>query len=317
MLSFNKYIYLFILILACSVSQAQSGIDGSLGTCQNPYRIKDSAFTVNLESTPKNKIFFTFTSTQRDIYMTISDENNQPCNYLVFRNKGSNFCDDIKNNTLIPERNKVCDRNIQIDAATTLSYENINRGVCKCDGCCLSLTKFLSMPGEVYTIVVYNPHKSISINLSNNKTISYTQFNKAETLQNQNSISQNTDIESIKVGQNITLENIYFEGGTPSILRSSSDALDGLLGFLNKYKSVKIEIQGHVNGPNEPLDINYSNNLGYRRAKAVYDYLVKRNIEQNRLTYKGYGNTQMLYPNATTESEMAKNRRVEILILSK
>jgi len=144
-----------------------------------------------------------------------------------------------------------------------------------------------------------------------------SQITRTNILQKDNIINQNTNIDNIKVGQNITLENIYFEGGTPNILRSSSDALVGLFAFLEKNKTVTIEIQGHVNGPNEPLDINYSNNLGYRRARAVYEYLIEKKIDKNRLTYKGYGNTMMIYPNASTEEEMAKNRRVEILILSK
>ncbi len=316
-MNFFKYKCLFVLLLACFASQAQTSIADNPGTCRNPYQIKDSTFSVNLESIKKDKIWFTFISSQRDIFLQIIDENNQPCNYLIFKNTGNNFCEEISNKALIPERNKVCDRNITLDAATTLSKENINRGVCKCDACCLSASKFISIPGEVYTMVVYNPGKNINISLTHHNSMSYVQLYKTDSQQKENSINQNTDIESIKVGQNITLENIYFEGGTPNILRSSGEALAGLLAFLYKYKSVTIEIQGHVNGPNEPLDINYSNNLGYRRAKAVYEYLVERKVEKERLTYKGYGNTQMRYPNATTESEMAKNRRVEILILSK
>ena len=310
-------ILFFIVFLNCNIIQGQTNNEINMGTCQNPYQIKDSVITINLESTPKDKIWFTFTSYKRDIYIQITDADNQPCNYLIFKNTGNSFCEEIDHKTLIPERNKVCDKTIHYDASTSLSYENINRGVCKCEGCCLSLTKFFSIPGERYTIIVYNPGKSINISLSNYKTVTSALISKIETLSKENSINLNTNIEDIKVGQNITIENIYFEGGSANILHSSSNALVGLFAFLDKNKSVKIEIQGHVNGPNEPLDINYSNNLGYRRARAVYDYLIEKKIDKDRLTYKGYGNTMMIYPNAISESEMAKNRRVEILILSK
>ncbi|OPZ96753.1 MAG: Peptidoglycan-binding protein ArfA [Bacteroidetes bacterium ADurb.Bin408] len=223
---------------------------------------------------------------------------------------------------LTPERNRVCDKSVAYDAATSLSLENINRGLCKCAYCCHMLTYFHTIPGETYYIVVYNPGPSVTVNLGAQPAQyklpepSKEQAQKADKKLPQ-TFSGNTKIENLQVGQSLTLENIYFEGGTANFLPISYDALEGLLDFLQKNPSVKIEIQGHVNGPNEPPDINYSNNLGYRRARAVYDYLVNRKTDKERLSCKGFGNTQMVYPNAVVESEMAKNRRVEIVIVSK
>ncbi|MGL4592353.1 MAG: OmpA family protein, partial [Aestuariivirga sp.] len=36
--------------------------------------------------------------------------------------------------------------------------------------------------------------------------------------------------------------------------------------------------------------------LSLKRAKSVYDYLIKAGIEGNRLTYVGYGETQFAVP---------------------
>ncbi len=49
----------------------------------------------------------------------------------------------------------------------------------------------------------------------------------------------------------------------------------------------------------------------------VYDYLLKNRIPDTRMTYKGYGNTEMLFPDpGLTENEYQQNRRVEIRVVA-
>lgn len=306
----------------CGRIVAQPGTEGTEGSCSNPFRIKDSVLNVQLKSNDTGKIWLSFTSSKNSQLIDVTDANGQPANYLIFRYSGTGFCKEISEKKLIPERNRVCDKDIAYDAATSLSFENINRGLCKCTYCCHMLAHFYTIPGETYYIVVYTPGQSVTVNLGG-VPAKYTLHEPAKELVQQvekkqpQTFSGNTRIENLQVGQSLTLENIYFEGGTASFLPISYDALEGLLDFLQKNPSVKIEIQGHVNGPNEPPDINYSNNLGYRRARAVYDYLVNRKTDKERLSCKGFGNTQMVYPNAVSEIEMVKNRRVEIVIVSK
>ena len=52
------------------------------------------------------------------------------------------------------------------------------------------------------------------------------------------------------------------------------------------------------------------------RAKAVVDYLVKKKIDTDRLTWKGYGETKPLKPN-TSEENRALNRRVEFRVVER
>jgi len=47
--------------------------------------------------------------------------------------------------------------------------------------------------------------------------------------------------------------------------------------------------------------------------KTCVDYLISKGIAANRLSYKGYGKTQLLKPDAPGNS---LNQRVEIKILS-
>ena len=84
---------------------------------------------------------------------------------------------------------------------------------------------------------------------------------------------------------------------------------------MNQNPEVVIEIEGHVNGPGQKNSKDYQE-LSYNRAYAVKAYLIKNNIEKNRIDFKGYGNSQMLYPNPKSSYQESANRRVEIKIIS-
>jgi flagellar motor protein MotB len=56
--------------------------------------------------------------------------------------------------------------------------------------------------------------------------------------------------------------------------------------------------------------------LSEARAGIVFKYLKENGIDSTRMTKVGYGNHNMLYPNAKDEFESMMNRRVEIMVLS-
>lgn len=131
-------------------------------------------------------------------------------------------------------------------------------------------------------------------------------------------IERTIELRSIKVGSSFNLDKVFFVGGTPSFAAGSQKALRKLYYTLKSNAKLRIQIQGHVNLPNGSIHKHseeYYNKLSVDRAKAVYDYLIKRGIDRNRLEYKGFGYSQMIYPDATTKAQMEKNRRVEVRII--
>lgn len=122
-------------------------------------------------------------------------------------------------------------------------------------------------------------------------------------------------LDPIEAGSSITLDNIEFVGNKSTVKRASEISLFQLMNFLLENESVKIEIQGHVNGPTYKNKKEFVE-LSTSRAKSIFDFLLVNDIEPDRMTYKGFGNSAMIYPNPKKSEESEANRRVEIRIVS-
>ena len=122
-------------------------------------------------------------------------------------------------------------------------------------------------------------------------------------------------LKKIKLGENVTLPNIKFKGDEVEFLPSSRPSLLSLYKFMLDNPTAKIEISGHVNAP-DMRNSGKLKKLSKDRAKAVFDYLVAKGVDASRTTYKGYGNSKMIYQKPLNEKQNEENRRVEIRIIS-
>ena len=125
--------------------------------------------------------------------------------------------------------------------------------------------------------------------------------------------SSNQTISSLSVGATVVLHDIYFQFDRSTILQQSYKELTDLLELLRDNPKMRIEIGGHTD---DQGSASYNQRLSESRAKAVADYLTAKGIDPKRLQYRGYGKTRPIADNKTEEGQ-AKNRRVEIKILSK
>lgn len=94
----------------------------------------------------------------------------------------------------------------------------------------------------------------------------------------------------------VNLANVFFDLGSHVLRKESYVELNKLVGFLNKYPNLKIELQGHTDAQG---DDQSNMTLSDNRAKSVMNYLVSKGINAERLTAKGYGETK---PNTTTNA---------------
>lgn len=114
-------------------------------------------------------------------------------------------------------------------------------------------------------------------------------------------------------GDHIVLNNISFVAEKYELLPESYKELDQLVTFLKNNITVTIEISGHSDNSG---DASLNQILSEKRAQSVYNYFIKNNISNQRLTYKGYGSAKPLADN-DTDIGRQKNRRVECVILNK
>lgn len=119
-------------------------------------------------------------------------------------------------------------------------------------------------------------------------------------------------MKPIKAGEKVVLKNIFFETGKYNLKDESKSELNKLGDFLNLNPKVKIEVSGHTDNVG---DDKMNQTLSLNRAKSVYDYLLNNGIAAERLTYKGYGETQPVESNDTDKGRAA-NRRTEFKVVS-
>ncbi len=115
----------------------------------------------------------------------------------------------------------------------------------------------------------------------------------------------------IEVGQTIRLNNLFFDFGKASLRSESYSELDRLVDLLNDNPKMQIEISGHTDNVGSD-DANMK--LSSDRAKSVKNYLVTNGVITQRVTVKGYGETNPTVPNNTEEGKQL-NRRVDFTIL--
>ena len=109
----------------------------------------------------------------------------------------------------------------------------------------------------------------------------------------------------------IVIENIIFETNKAVLSGKSFVSLDNLAKKLLEDKLMKIEIIGHTDNKGEGI---MNQELSEERAKAVFNYLISKNIPSQRLSYRGLGSSKPIASNET-EAGRKKNRRVEFVVI--
>lgn len=114
-----------------------------------------------------------------------------------------------------------------------------------------------------------------------------------------------------EVGITVVLDNIFFEIDKAALLPESEKELDELVDLLTDYPHMRIEINGHTDNTGSDA---HNQTLSEARAKAVVTYISGEKVDEERLSYNGYGESQPVSSNDTAEGRQL-NRRVEFRML--
>jgi outer membrane protein OmpA-like peptidoglycan-associated protein/Mg-chelatase subunit ChlD len=109
----------------------------------------------------------------------------------------------------------------------------------------------------------------------------------------------------------IEFPNIRFEFDKTVIIPGTDKGIENVVGFMNKYPQVNVEIIGHTDSIGS---IEYNIDLSVRRAGKVKEMLVKHDIDQDRLITSGRGESQPALAN-NNYWKRTYNRRVEFRLI--
>ena len=128
-------------------------------------------------------------------------------------------------------------------------------------------------------------------------------------------------VKPVTVGDDLAkafgIKIIYFDLDKWNIRPDAALELEKILDVMKQYPSMKIDVRSHTDSR---ASFKYNEKLSDRRAKSTMAWLVKNGVEENRLTGKGYGETQLVNKCADdvkcSEEEHQANRRSEFIIMA-
>ncbi|MBF4507603.1 OmpA family protein [Flavobacterium sp. JLP] len=128
-------------------------------------------------------------------------------------------------------------------------------------------------------------------------------------------------IKPIEVGTDLAktldIPIIYFDLDQAIIQKEAAFELEKVLAVMKQYPEMKIDVRSHTDSRQTE---NYNMILSTKRAKATIEWFVKRGISAERISGKGYGESQLVNKCSDnvncTEAEHQLNRRSEFVIVS-
>ena len=141
--------------------------------------------------------------------------------------------------------------------------------------------------------------------------LSVTQHLDALNLEEGQSIEQDLYLMPIKRGQQVALNNIFFDYNKTELKKESFPELNRLAKMMKDNPKMKIAIGGHTDSRGSD---DYNMKLSSDRAESVKQYLLKQGVDPKRMSIKTLGKSSPLTANEENPDGAALNRRVDITI---
>ena len=120
----------------------------------------------------------------------------------------------------------------------------------------------------------------------------------------------NIPLQPIEANANIVLKNVFFDSKRIELKTESITELDNVVRLLNDNPNVKIQIGGHTDNVGKPAD---NLKLSTGRAVSVVNYLLSKGVKNERLTFKGFGETKPVADNKTEAGRALNKENVKNL----
>ena len=163
---------------------------------------------------------------------------------------------------------------------------------------------------DIFTIKANYPEfytNSIIINVKNEIP---TDINKKSY-----TINKTIILDPIIIGEEIILEDIFYDFDKDNIRSDATPSLDKLAKLLEDNPTINIQLASHTDCRGE---VDYNADLSQRRAQSAVDYILSQGISPQRITAKGFGESKFAIDcncDDCTEDEHQANRRTTFTVL--
>lgn len=114
----------------------------------------------------------------------------------------------------------------------------------------------------------------------------------------------------------LKLNPIYFDYDKDNIREDAALELAKVVEVLREYPRIKIDVRSHTDSRGSDA---YNLKLSHSRAKSTAEWMMMQGIDSLRITYKGYGETQLVNKCKNgikcSDAEHEENRRSEFIVL--
>ncbi|SHJ30129.1 WD40-like Beta Propeller Repeat [Pseudozobellia thermophila] len=114
----------------------------------------------------------------------------------------------------------------------------------------------------------------------------------------------------------LNIEPIYFDFDKYFIREDAKISIERVLAYLREFPEVKVEVRSHTDSRANDA---YNMQLSANRAKATADYLIAQGIDKNRISFEGFGETQLTNNCSNgvpcTKEQHQMNRRSEFIVV--
>ncbi|WP_268846255.1 OmpA family protein [Flavobacterium aestivum] len=271
-------------------------------------------FTANLDqSNPSITNIGTPINTQMDDFAFVLNENKTD-GVLSSNREGGNGSDDIYKfkKCLVNVKGTILDndKNIAIPNATVYILDKMQKQIYKTTADELGRFEFKADCNEEYFV---RGEKE-------NYGTSETSFKTDQSPEKQVTVGLKQTViplvEGTDLAKVLNIPIIYFDLDKSNIREDSKIELEKILTVMEENPTLKIGIRSHTDSR---ASKDYNIKLSERRAQSTRNFLIEHGIAANRLTAKGYGESQLVNKCSDgvkcTEEEHQKNRRSEFIII--
>lgn len=124
-----------------------------------------------------------------------------------------------------------------------------------------------------------------------------------------------TPVEVIITDKEVLLNPVFFDFDKSNITEQGANELNKLVTVMKNHPTMVIFVKSHTDSKGSGT---YNLRLSEQRAQSTVQYLISKGVEKERISGKGFGNTEPK-SNCTncTEAQQAQNRRSEFIIIKK